>query len=147
MTWKCKEKCGECCGMVHIPKSTWEKHKHKARLVKKFIEIDDSNEVVAIGEDTSCVFLKDFKCAIYEDRPDICRQYGLSDELPCPYIKPNGNPRSPAKVKRIQRKINHDIDVPLVAPFITLSISILNTSVISAVPRCLLKILEGANQP
>lgn len=35
-----------------------------------------------------CPFLrKDFKCNIYDNRPDVCRKFGQIEELPCKFIK------------------------------------------------------------
>jgi len=116
INFKCKENCGECCGIVPIKKEIWEKHKQKKqREIEEIKEIRD--EVYIICEDLKCIFLRepDKKCAIYEDRPQVCRNYGIGkfDALSCPYIKPNGNPRSPAMQRRIQRQINRDVDAKM----------------------------------
>ena len=73
---------------------------------------DLGNETVPETADGLCAFLdrKAHRCAIYEDRPQVCREYGQIPELPCPYVKANGNPRSPAKVRRMQRRIGHQVD-------------------------------------
>lgn len=86
----------------------FEKHAQVQPI--EIVQFSES-EIVPITEDGFCVFLDREKhsCAVYENRPGLCRKYGRSDDLPCPYIKKNGNPRSPAQVKRIQRKINHDV--------------------------------------
>lgn len=109
--WKCKSGCSQCCGIVPIDR--WICKIHEGKQQRKVVEIigDKNGEVYPFTEDGKCVFLTpDNRCAIYDDRPDVCRQYGQCDELPCPYIKKNGNPRSPAQVRRIQRQINHDVD-------------------------------------
>jgi len=114
--FKCKENCGECCGIVPIKKEIWEKNKQKKqREIKEIREIRD--EVCIICEGLKCVFLReeDKKCMIYSDRPQVCRNYGIgiNDALSCPYIKPNGRPRSPAMQRKIQRQINHDVNAKL----------------------------------
>jgi len=109
--FKCKENCGECCGPIPINKKLFEKHKDKIQREIKQIVGD-----FYLTEDLKCIFLnKETKCAIYEDRPQICRNYGIGkfDALSCPYIKPNGNPRSSAMQRRIQRQINHDVDAKM----------------------------------
>ena len=115
MTFECKENCGECCGIVPIKKEIWEKNLAKAqKRIKEVVEI--RGDVYVITDDVKCVFLsKRKKCVIYEDRPQICRNYGvgINDALSCPYMKPNGRPRSPGMVKRIQRRINHDVDAKM----------------------------------
>jgi hypothetical protein len=44
--------------------------------------VKDGNIVLGDGY---CVFYKDGKCSIYEDRPTICREYGYSEAIPCPF--------------------------------------------------------------
>jgi Fe-S-cluster containining protein len=62
-----------------------------------------------ITPDFGCIFLnrKTRLCAIYEDRPNICKAYGTTIAnnymIACPYFKPNGNPWSEAKRKQIDR--------------------------------------------
>ena len=113
--FKCKENCGECCGIVPIKKAVWEKNLAKAqRKIKEVMEIKE--DVYVITDGLKCIFLSERKkCVIYEDRPQICRNYGvgINDALSCPYIKPNGSPRSPAMVKRIQRMINKNVDAKM----------------------------------
>lgn len=109
--FKCKEGCGECCGNVPLMTEMWNRCKH--RIQRKIVEVI-GNEVwvVPMTEDGLCCFLnKDKECAVYEDRPDVCRKYGIDKEkLPCPYFKPNGNPWSEAKAKQIRKKIDRDVD-------------------------------------
>ncbi len=112
----CKELINEgkcdayCCGCVPIKKETYERIKDKAQGEIKE-EIDHGNEIWTFTKDGICPFLKEDKtCAIYEDRPDICRNYGKIPSMPCAFIKPNGRRRSPAKVRRWKRKIAHDIE-------------------------------------
>ena len=39
-------------------------------------------------DNNKCPFLrKDYKCNIYENRPDVCRKFGQIRELPCKYLK------------------------------------------------------------
>ena len=39
-------------------------------------------------ERNKCPFLRrDFKCNIYENRPEVCRLFGVIDRLPCRFIK------------------------------------------------------------
>ena len=104
-------KGGECCGIVFFTK---ELAKSKELLAQvKPIEIHEFNdEIYPQTTDGLCVFLnrQTRKCVIYNDRPKVCREYGLVKNLECPYIKPNGNLRTPAKIRRMQRKINHYVD-------------------------------------
>jgi hypothetical protein len=61
--------------------------------------------------DNKCIFLKkDYKCAIYDQRPQTCRDYGLTKELPCPYINSLGVPRSQKGVERTRKEIAAYVD-------------------------------------
>ena len=111
MEFKCKANCGECCGVIPLNPQLVLNNVDKIQ-VEPIETIELGGEAVPMTEDGLCIFLRreDKQCMIYDERPSVCRKYGLNDELPCPYIRPNGYPRSPAKVKRMQRQINHDID-------------------------------------
>lgn len=113
MTFECKKNCGECCGIVPILKEVWENNKDKKQ--REFHKVMEAGgNVYVFCEGAKCVFLnpEDKRCGIYSDRPQICRNYGIGkfDALSCPYIKPNGKPRTPAMVKKVQRQIDRDVD-------------------------------------
>ena len=87
------QRCGECCGPVPIFKEFYLEHRHKALRVHELKEF--GNKVIAITEDCRCIWLDDFKqfnirCAIYEDRPEVCRQFGRNPKnemlLKCPHL-------------------------------------------------------------
>ena len=108
---------GECCGCITIPKRIFERNRDKMQVpILKELDADFNGEglcVFAETEDGKCVFLnrKTIKCMIYEDRPDICRDFGIVKEnlfMQCPFLKPNGNPRSEAQ-KKIYRRRTRDI--------------------------------------
>ena len=104
---KCKS---DCCGLVIMPTDIWERNKALAQRPLKELSIL-GEECVPITGDLLCIFLdSNHRCAIYNDRPDVCKEYGLNDDLPCPWIKTNGHLRSPAKQRQMQRKINHHVD-------------------------------------
>lgn len=112
MSFRCREHCSDCCGPVPFPDATVTKHERL--IVRERERVRLHGEMVILCEDGLCPFLDredvQDKCRIYSDRPRLCRDYGLSDEMPCPWMKPNGKPRSEAMVKRTQRRINHDVD-------------------------------------
>jgi uncharacterized protein len=106
MQFKCLPDCADCCGIQITPTEFYEAIKHK-QCVEPTEIIKSGGECVAITEDGMCVWLDRTKkrCNIYESRPLICRLYGFTEDLPCPHLKPNGNPRSEADKKRVDRQI------------------------------------------
>lgn len=109
---KCPEP-GSCCGPFHMKKEFVEKHKSDFQVVpEKTFEAGDF--VTYITSDIACVFLnrETRKCSIYEDRPQVCRDYGVTKDirLQCPYFKPSGNLRSEASRKKVSRYFDKVID-------------------------------------
>jgi Fe-S-cluster containining protein len=109
---KCPDKAG-CCGILIFEKEFMEKFGDKLQG-KPEKKIEKGSSVVYLYDDCRCPFLDRVKlrCAIYEDRPEICRKYGTGEDarILCPYFKPNGNPWSEAKKKQLERIRNHMID-------------------------------------
>ena len=111
MPFECKKyhcKCkADCCGVVPIPRETWDRNQHllqqkvehltelKAKRKVLGIQIEEM-VVIPITKNFHCPFLKpDLSCAIYEERPDVCRKYGddSHEMLMCPMQDKDGNPR------------------------------------------------------
>lgn len=67
----------------------------------------DRDWVFAVGEDGLCAFLdrNTKQCRAHDDKPDICKQFGLSEHplLSCPYLQPDGRRRSRASQRRVFR--------------------------------------------
>ena len=115
---KCREtilsgKCaGNCCGNTPLPSELVEKNRDKfqVEVIKELkVNLDEGEEIFCETEDNKCVFLnrETFGCLIYEDRPDICKRFGTDKDntiMQCPFLKVNGNPRSPAQQRRYQRQ-------------------------------------------
>lgn len=90
-----------------------EKSLHK-NLVFKSIKIPDvlilgykyQNDLKKIGlKDDDCIFKKDKDtggCLIYEDRPEICKSFGLISSLQCPY---NGLDKQPDDLEERKRLV------------------------------------------
>lgn len=83
------EGCGECCGIVPLEPSLWEKHKDKVQNLDEVVPFI-KGLVVPFTKDIFCVFLdRDTKrCLIYEDRPEVCKLQGTVPQLPCPKLNP-----------------------------------------------------------
>lgn len=93
-----------CCGIISFPPEFVEKN-------KLLFQVKTDIKVVAappIGvkvqtPDGQCVFLdrETWKCVIYEDRPKICKEFGQSPKLLCPYFNMKGVLRTPRESKRV----------------------------------------------
>jgi len=104
MPFECKKyhsKCkAKCCGIVPIKLSTWSKNQHNLqREVKEVIKgtSSEGKVVIPITEDNYCPFLKeDLECAIYENRPEVCKKFGDESHelLCCPMQDRNGETRN-----------------------------------------------------
>jgi len=105
---------GNCCGIVPLPKETVKQFEHlQQREVTEVLEY--AGMIIPITDGLHCVFLdSNYQCVIYEHRPDVCKNYGIIEKLPCPFLKPNGSPRSPAMQKRIMRQINREVDAKMI---------------------------------
>lgn len=103
MPFECLKNCGICCGCVKIPKTIYEKNKHKiqSNVIKEF---DFDTHIHPITKDMLCPFLnrKTKSCEIYEDRPNICKHFGEKIDLPCPYLDHKGNQRQTKEIKKIK---------------------------------------------
>lgn len=76
----CK-KCGECCGTITF--SGIERLIIEEYVAKKGLSLESftvTRNCPALDENNNCV--------IYQVRPMICRLYGVSEGLLCPYVEP-----------------------------------------------------------
>jgi len=86
---KCK---ADCCGPVPIDKTLYQITSNlRHRKVVSEHEVQDKNGndlIIPFTEDLTCAYLdKNYKCSIYENRPELCREYGNGKHklLTCPY--------------------------------------------------------------
>lgn len=98
---KCK---AECCGLVPFNKTEFD----KSKLIRE-VNIQEKNGIIiAVDKDLYCGFLgHDYKCAIYDHRPDICRRFGNEEHalLTCRWQNKNGEIRSRAERRRSFREM------------------------------------------
>lgn len=69
------------------------------------MDLGDGN-VLLVTDQTTCVFLQaDLKCAIYEDRPEVCEKFGNEEHLnlTCRFQRKNGEPRSYFERQRLDK--------------------------------------------
>lgn len=104
----CIDKCkGACCGVVPMPKDTYEKNKSLIDHKCKVIEFDKDMVVVFDEISFRCGFLSDAnKCKIYDERPEVCKKFGNEESplLCCPYQDKCGRIRSRQEKRYIERK-------------------------------------------
>lgn len=111
MTFKCKPNCAECCGIIGIPKELAMKNQHLSQIKPKDV-IESDGKLYIITPDMFCVYLnrETKKCVIYEDRPEICRIYGMIPACPCPHFDLNGRRRNRNEACLIQIQINQTVN-------------------------------------
>jgi Fe-S-cluster containining protein len=108
--WPC-QRCGKCCVAMAMPASLIEKHRDKFQ--RPVLEEHPSEiapgvfSLSIITENAICVFLtKDNLCAIYEDRPIVCKKFGQSSGvLECAKVTMSGRVRSQAEYKKAYERL------------------------------------------
>lgn len=105
MPFECKKyhcQCeAKCCSYVPIPQKIWQRNQHNIQrevIEKTKVIRADGNEtaILPITESGYCPFLKeDLSCAIYQDRPEICKKFGDESHplMCCPMQDKNGKHR------------------------------------------------------
>lgn len=95
--WICKEGCdAECCGPLPMKNTLINENRHlfQRKVIKEF-EFKKFDSTLLFTEDAKCVFLSnEFKCVIYDKRPETCKKFGIVDMLKCPHIDSDGTPRN-----------------------------------------------------
>jgi Fe-S-cluster containining protein len=95
----------DCCGCFPFHKITFELFKNK--IIEKPIEINEFKNngdefILLLTKSGKCIFLtKNFKCNIHDDRPNICRIFGINEFLQCPHISAAGEIRNKEDKKAI----------------------------------------------
>lgn len=112
--FRCIKGCGECCGIIGIPKKLAKETEHLAQVKPKKV-ILSKGKLYIITEDMKCVYLnrKTKECIIYSKRPRICRLYGLVPVCPCPYFDIDGRKRGLTERKIIQVRIDKTVYMAL----------------------------------
>ncbi len=87
-TYKCK---AACC--YNVPFENGELEKYADKIVTPVVgTMTVFGAVLALTgnkiKSNKCPFLRaDYKCNIYENRPDVCRKMGIVEKMPCPHLK------------------------------------------------------------
>ena len=84
----CKECGGKCCTFPPFTNKEYKRVRDKHGLSKGTLSRNLGPGRVLFLADGTCPYLKDGACSIYEDRPGICKKYGVVPEMPCEYLYP-----------------------------------------------------------
>lgn len=80
----CKGLCGDVCGPIDM--HPWERRQIRRAGVKLPPHRQQREEQRANGGHYTCPALSaEERCTVYDDRPTICRLWGVMDALRCPY--------------------------------------------------------------
>lgn len=71
---QCRGLCQACCGPISM-----------TALEGRRMDQAYGGPLPRVGNDATCPALKDGRCSIYEARPLICRLWGMTPDMPCPY--------------------------------------------------------------
>jgi Fe-S-cluster containining protein len=75
--------CGDCCKLfvINLNEEEYKSGKYKT-IFEEFGIVSDFEEaeltganLLAMNEDDSCTYLKDGKCSIHQQRPQVCRAF------------------------------------------------------------------------
>lgn len=107
--FSCRENCGECCDPILLREEELDRFSDKAVREFFILRFDTpwGDMVLPVSTEDKynrqCVFLTDDKkCNIYEERPRICRDFGIRKSM-CPYIKPDGTQRTEDEANWIKK--------------------------------------------
>ena len=102
-----------CCGPVPINKDIYFKNKHKCfREVKNELWVS-SDMILPDTQQQYCTFLgPDYRCLIYNDRPDPCKKFGKSDSplLQCPFMDKHGKKRTAQERELVGVEFEHALN-------------------------------------
>ena len=94
---------GDCCGNIPLTKefieTMWKKYKLTSKLGKfkkaKYIKSQIPSTRMYHNKNNMCIFQYNGKCLIYNDRPGICKAYGETHLVRCPYENLDKQPSEP----------------------------------------------------
>ncbi len=97
MELPCEECGGQCCNGPSLTREEFNLLKSKYGIPAKADIFDTGVDYVVFNG--VCPYLIKGRCSVYEDRPKICRDYGIIPTMPCKYLmKLKGSSVSPEEV-------------------------------------------------
>lgn len=106
----CNKCNGDCCGPIPLKlsfiKDMWKKHNLKnvigsIKKVKATMTKIPDRHMYYYKDLKTCVFKTSNGCSIYEDRPSICKVYGETYLVRCPYENLEQQPEDEEERKRL----------------------------------------------
>jgi len=79
--FECVDGCTECCGATLWTYIEW-------KLISDWLKERGREERFAKDIFEKCPYIENGKCSIYEVRPLVCRLFGVTKRLKCPYREP-----------------------------------------------------------
>lgn len=98
----------ECCGIVPLPAETVKEFSHLLRPDSKISDAGLPGTLFATAENNICGFLTaDYRCAIYDHRPEICRIFGAPGQkhpcLKCSFKRKKGVKKDSFELREIYK--------------------------------------------
>ncbi len=85
-TVSCKGLCDDTCGPIGMGHREWARiARAGVRLPSRAVADEAARRLWARGENYQCPALIDGRCSVYDQRPMVCRIWGVSEGLECPY--------------------------------------------------------------
>lgn len=79
------EECGaQCCTNPTFTRKEFNVVKEKYGIPALAKVLDPGIDFVVLQD--KCPYLVKGRCSIYEDRPKVCREYGINPTMPCMYL-------------------------------------------------------------
>lgn len=81
----CKGLCHASCGIIPLVGKERELANRVAPEHVEKLGIKGADITIYDEDRGCCPFLRSERCSIYEERPLICRSWGVADGMPCPH--------------------------------------------------------------
>jgi Fe-S-cluster containining protein len=86
----CTGKCADYCRAIAMSQAELDMVRER---IPSFPGILEALRNADDGDQLMCPALMFGRCTIHEVRPTVCRMFGVSEKLPCPYgCEPEGGP-------------------------------------------------------
>lgn len=116
------DKCdGDCCGPIPMEKAFIDRMWSKYSLEETLGPISEENFIDSTisgtvryhnGNRQECIFKTSKGCSIYEDRPVICKVYGETYIVRCPYENLDKQPECSDKRRELTiKKSNEEVEI------------------------------------